>query len=77
MILRFMSGITCNTYTVSIVMAIEFCGTNKRVLAVNICYYMYIFGEFLVVLLAYFIRDFDIFLIVQTVLLSVFVTYFW
>jgi OCT family organic cation transporter-like MFS transporter 4/5 len=77
MILRLISGTTSYTYTAAVVLTIELCGPSKRVAAVNTIYYFYISGEFLVVLLAYFLRDYKYFLIANAIFLSTFVFYFW
>ena len=54
---RFFCGIASNLFAVCTVLAIEFCGPNKRVLASTAIYYAYILSELVVVLCAYFIRN--------------------
>lgn len=56
-VVRLFCSIFANLYAVITVLAIEFCGPNKRVLATTAIYYAYILSEFLVVLFAYFIRN--------------------
>jgi hypothetical protein len=76
-VLRMITGLTANTYTVVMILAIEMCGTNKRVAAGNIIYYLYIFGELLTVCLAYFFRDYDSLIITYTVIFVPIIFYFW
>jgi hypothetical protein len=77
MILRLISGTTSYTYTAAVVLTIELCGPSLRVAAVNTIYYFYISGEFVVVLFAYYLRDYKLFLIANAIFLSSFVLYFW
>jgi len=53
------------------------CGANKRVTANNFIYYIYILGEAVVVLFAYFIRDFKYLYASYTCIMIMFLFYFW
>jgi hypothetical protein len=76
-VIRTLTGFTSNTYTVVMILAIEMCGMNRRVTAGNIIYYLYIIGELMTVGFAYFFRDYDSLMITYTVVLSIFIFYFW
>lgn len=75
--LRLLTGIASNVYSVCVVLAIEICGPTKRVMAANFVYYAYIFGEFFVVLFAYFVKDYRMLYAVYTALMCSIVSYFW
>jgi hypothetical protein len=64
-------------YGIATVLVVEMCGPSKRLTACNSIYYLYIVGEFAVVLIGYFIRSYDSFLIAQAIYLSSFILYFW
>jgi MFS transporter, OCT family, solute carrier family 22 (organic cation transporter), member 4/5 len=76
-VLRFLSGIASNVYSVCVVLAIEICGPSWRVTAANSIYYLYILGEFVVVLFAYFISDYKVLYVSYTLLMFSFMFYFW
>ena len=57
--------------------AIEMCGASKRVTANNFIYYIYILGELVVVVFAYFIRDFKPLYTAYTSVMVAFLFYFW
>lgn len=76
-VLRLCSGITTNVYAISVVLVIEICGPSKRVTAANFAYYLYIIGEFLVVLLAYLIRDYRVLHATFSAIMVSFLFYFW
>lgn len=76
-VLRLLSGVASNVYSVCVVLAIEICGPSKRVMAANSIYYLYIAGEFIVVLFAYFIKDYKILYASYTALMTSFIFYFW
>ena len=76
-VLRFLSGIASNVYSVCVVLAIELCGPSWRVTAANSIYYLYILGEFVVVLFAYFISDYKVLYASYTLLMFSFMFYFW
>jgi hypothetical protein len=58
-------------------LAVEICGVTKRVTAANCIYYLYIAGEVLVVIFAYFIRDYRHLVIAYSAVITSFVFYFW
>jgi MFS transporter, OCT family, solute carrier family 22 (organic cation transporter), member 4/5 len=76
-VLRFLSGIASNVYSVCVVLAIEVVGPSWRVTAANSIYYLYILGEFVVVLFAYFISDYKVLYASYTLLMFSFMFYFW
>ncbi|RMZ93346.1 organic cation transporter, partial [Brachionus plicatilis] len=76
-VLRLLTGIASNVYALAAVLAMEIVGTSKRVTAVNTIYYIFIAGEFIVLLFAYFIRNFRIFYTCCTIFMSTFILYFW
>jgi MFS transporter, OCT family, solute carrier family 22 (organic cation transporter), member 4/5 len=53
------------------------CGASKRVTANNFIYYIYILGEVVVVLFAYLIRDYRQLYAAFTLLMTLFLFYFW
>ena len=53
------------------------CGASKRVTANNFIYYIYILGELVVVVFAYFIRDYKYLYACYTCLMTAFIFYFW
>ena len=57
--------------------AIEIVGPSKRVAAANTIYYLYIIGEYVVLLFVYFIKDYKIMYPSLTVLLVIIALYFW
>lgn len=59
------------------ILVMELVGPKYRLTAANTIYYFYIVGEFITVLLAYFIRDFRMLHIALAVILSTFSFYFW
>lgn len=76
-LLRSMTGFTSNSYTVAMILAIEMCGTSKRVKAGSIIYYLYILGELLTVGMAYFIRRHDYLILSYTIIFVLITFYFW
>ncbi|RNA13309.1 organic cation transporter [Brachionus plicatilis] len=57
--------------------AMEVVGTSKRVTAASSIYYFYILGEFVVLILAYFVRNYQRFYLYCTALMCSFLVYFW
>ena len=54
------------------------CGPSKRVTAANFIYYFYILGEFIVVAMAYLIKnDYRLLYAVYTAIMTLIVFYFW
>jgi MFS family permease len=76
-VIRMLTGFTANTYTVVMILAIEMCGSSRRVTVGNIIYYLYILGELLTVGLAYFFRDYDSLMIAYTTIYVAIMFYFW
>jgi hypothetical protein len=77
MSLRFLSGYTANNYSLAVVLCVEMCGPSRRVTAVTFANYFFIMSEFIVVLLAFFLRSYNLFVIANAVALSVLILYFW
>lgn len=61
----------------SVFLAIEIVGPSKRVTAANAIYYLFILGEFVVLFLAYFIRNYKIFYTTCTAIMTSFILFFW
>lgn len=74
---RFGIGATSNVYAIAAVIAVEIVGPSYRVFANNIMYYFFILGELIVLLVAYFERDYRVFSNFMTVLVSALILYFW
>ncbi len=56
---------------------IEICGPSKRVTAVNVIHFSYVFGVLVTVGIAYFIRNFDTLSIVYSSLMAFLLIFFW
>ncbi len=76
-VLRFFIGCTINVYSISLVLALELVGPNYRLLANNFMYYFYIFGELVVLVIFYFVRDYRYFSIYIGLLSTIFLAYYW
>jgi len=76
-ILRFFAGVSSNVYSIAVVLAVEISGPTHRVLAANVIYYFYIFGEYLTALICYFTREYPQIYIVFASISVIYVSYFW
>lgn len=77
MIIRVISGFTSDLYSVTMILAIEFCGSSKSVFAANFAYYFYILGELVVVIQAYFARSYGTLILCNTIVYITIASYFW
>ena len=75
--LRFFTGVSSNVYSVAVVLAVEISGPKHRVLAANVIYYFYILGEYINVLICYFVREYPQIYSVFALFSLFFVIYFW
>ncbi len=57
--------------------AVEITGVSFRIKAANSMYYFYILGEYLTVLMCYFIRDYDWLYLFAVSFMCIFPLYFW
>ena len=76
-IIRFAIGFFSNVFALATVLAVEFVGPSYRVAATNTINYFFIFSQFIVLVGAFFIRDFRRFTICMAGFVTAVLSYFW
>ena len=74
---RFLLGFTANVFSIATVLAVEVVGPKYRLLANTFIFCFFVLGEFIVLFVAYFVRDYRHFSVCVTVLVGTLITYFW
>jgi hypothetical protein len=66
-----------SSYSCTFEKAIELTGSSYRIKAANSMYYFYILGEYITVLMCYFIRDYNWLYLFASGFMCIFPIYFW
>jgi hypothetical protein len=74
---RFMKGVTATFFPIITTMSMEFVGPKYRVTASTIVYYSYSVGLIVLLILAYFAKSFVLLFKLISILIGIFVVYFW
>lgn len=75
--LRFLTGMSCASFTVGFVLGVELCGPHKRILAGMLGMYCFTFGYCVLAFAGYFIRDWKLLNIAISVLPVLFIGTWW
>jgi hypothetical protein len=76
-VFRFFQGVTSTLYPLAVVYVIEIIGPSYRLAANSLVYAVYIIGQLIILLIAFFIRDFEVFFVYVAIVLSLISFYFW
>jgi hypothetical protein len=74
---RFLQGSTSSVYATGIVLAIEIVGPKYRLFANSFISLNYVFGEIIILILGYYIRDYETFFKYVGLVTTLFLLTFW